>query len=134
MMVWQKTWVYNPKKQKVPCNIKREVNDRSAKIIDTILKPGHIKPVRKNARFNYIVDIYSKWRQNYFYFCSKYACPGPNAILPYFESKFARMEYIGNGCFNLSYMRHTEKWREIHTDLSFDECLNAVKNEPIFQP
>ena len=133
----QRTWVYSPLKQAKPklpsavkANVTAEVND----LIDTVLKPPHVKPPSGDERFNYIVDIYSKWYRNYFYFCSKYACPGPNAISPYFEAKFARLEYVGNERFNLAYMRHTGKWCEIYSKLSLDECLAAIRDEPHFLP
>ncbi len=69
-----------------------------------------------------------------FNFCSTYACPGPNAISPSFESKFARMEYVGNSRFNLSFLRHTGKWVELFTGLTLDECLKAVREDPWFVP
>jgi len=133
----QKIWTYKPPKQpkpKVPDTIKWEVEAKARELIESILKPKHIKPPPLDKHYNYIVDIYTKWYRNYFYFCSKYACPGPNAISPYFEAKFARLEYIGNGHFNLSYMRHTEKWWEIYFDLSIDESIATIRDESLFLP
>ncbi|WP_176722131.1 MULTISPECIES: hypothetical protein [Methanosarcina] len=79
-------------------------------------------------RFNYMMNIYTKWYRSYFYFCAKYACPDLQAISTSFETKFARMEYAGNRLFNISYMRHTETWFEIFRDLSIDECLETIQN------
>jgi hypothetical protein len=59
------------------------------------LKPEHIKPPPKNAKWNHIVDLYTKWHRKYFYFCAEYACPGPSAMSPYFEMGFARLKYTG---------------------------------------
>ena len=133
----RKMWVFSPPKQakpKPPNAVKTTVSAEANELIDTVLKPTHVKPPTGDERFNYIIDIYSKWYRNYFYFCSKYACPGPNAISPYFEVKFARLEYVGTGRFSLAYMRHTGKWSEIYTELSLDECLAAIKEEPHFLP
>jgi hypothetical protein len=133
----QKTWIYKPprgSKPKVPDTIKLDVEAKGREIVETILKPKHIKPPSLDKHYNYIVDIYTKWYRNYFYFCSKYACPGPNAISPYFEDKFARMEYIGNGLFNLSYMRHTGQWWQIYFDLSIDESIATIRDESLFLP
>ncbi|MBN1860652.1 MAG: hypothetical protein JW840_04235 [Candidatus Thermoplasmatota archaeon] len=133
----QKMWGHKTPKQpkpKVPDTIKLDVEAKARELVDTVLKPEHIKAPSGNKPFNYIVDIYTEWYQNYFYFCSKYACPGPNAISPYFEAKFARLEYVGNDRFNLSYMRHTEKWWEIYFDLSLDECIAAIRDESLFAP
>ncbi len=136
-MIWQrvKMWVFSPSKQaNLPNDVKANVTAKAKDIIDTVLKPKYVKPPAEDKRFNYIVDIYSKWHRNYFYFCAKYACHGPNAISPYFEVKFARLEYVGNNQFNLAYMRHTEKWLELYTELFLVECLKAIRDEPHFLP
>lgn len=136
-MTKQSRWIYSPSKPpkaKVPDAIKRTVENKATELIESILKPKHIKLPSEDNTFNYIVDIYSKWYRNYFYFIAKYSCPEANAISPFFEPKFARMGYIGNEHFNLSYMRHTEQWFEIYPDLSIDECLKSIKEEPHFSP
>jgi hypothetical protein len=132
-----KMWIYNPprpSKPQVPDAIKTDLEARANELVEGVLKPAHIRPPSPDERFNYIVDIYTKWYRNYFYFSAKYCCPGPTALLPFFEAKFARLEYIGNDRFNLSYMRHTGQWWEIDTDLSVHECLTAIKDEPHFLP
>ncbi len=133
----RKIWVFSPPKQakpKLPNALKANVTAEANELIDTVLKPTHVKPPARDEHFNYIVDIYSKWYRNYFYLCSKYACPDPNAISPYFEARFARLEYVGNERFNLAYMRHTGKWCEIYIELSLAECLDAIRDEPHFLP
>ena len=119
---------------KVPEHVKVELEQKANTLVETALKPTHVKPPPEDARFNYIVDIYTKWYRNYFYFCAKYHVPGPNAIEPFFEAKFARMEYTGNDRFALSFMRYTEQWVELYRDLSMDECLSAIRDEPFFYP
>lgn len=133
----QKTWVYNPpkpRKAQVPEAIKAEVDAKAAELINTVLKPTHVKPPREKEQFNYIVDIYAKWYRCYFYFCATYACPGPYSLAPTFESKFGRLEYVGGQRFNLSYMRYTDEWLEIYQDVSLDECLAAIKDGGPFSP
>jgi hypothetical protein len=131
----QKAWMYSPPKQpkpKIPETLKAEVTTRANELIDTVLKPKYIQPPPENPRFNYIVDIYGKWYHSAFYFCTTYCCPGPNAISPSFESKFARMQYAGKDRFHLSFMRHNGEWVELYTDQTVDECLTAVKDDPWF--
>lgn len=133
----RKTWSFSPPKQKkpqVPDSIKFRLKEKADEIIENVLKPEHIKPPPTDNDFNYLVDIYSKWYRNYFYFCAKYYCPSPNAISPSFEMKFARMEYIDTEKFNLSYMRHTEQWCEIYQGLSILDCLKIICEEPHFIP
>jgi len=129
-------WFFGPSKQpkpKVPEALKAKVKAKADKLVESVLKPTHIKPP-PDKDFNYIVDIYPKWHQSYFYFCAKYCSPGPNAISPFFEIKFARMEYVGQDRFNLSYMRHTGTWWELYPELTLDECFAAITNEPHFLP
>ena len=130
-----KAWVYSPApppKPTVPAAIKAELEARARELVESELKPKNIKPPPEDQSFNYIVDIYTKWYRSYFYFCAKYACPGPNAISPFFEAKFARMEYAGEGEFNLSFMRHTGQWVELYQGLSIDECLTNIRDDAFF--
>ncbi len=133
----KKTWMpVSPKqtKPKVPESIKHILNERADEIIENTLKPEYIKPPPTDNDFNYLVDVYPKWYRNYFYFCGKYNCPSPNAISTSFETKFARMEYVDNERFNLSYMRHTDQWFEIYQDLPMDECLTLIAEGAHFMP
>ena len=72
--------------------------------------------------------------QDLFYFISTYTCPGPNALSPTFESKFARMEYLGNAKFALYFMRHTGEWVGLYDALSVDESMKAIQDDPWFVP
>lgn len=129
----KKAWVYAPDPQSVPDKLKAELERKANERIETVLMPKYVKPPPKNPQFNYVEDIYVKWHQNrFFYFCARYRCPVPNAKSPTFEAKFARMAHDGSGQFNLSYMRHTGQWWELFTDLTVDECLVAIRDEPHF--
>jgi hypothetical protein len=133
----RKMWIYSPKKPappQVPDSVKAEVQGKARELVETYLKPTFIEPPPEDARWNYLIDISTKWHGSFFYFCSTYACPGPNAISPTFESRFARMEYVGGGRFNLAYMRHTGKWWEVYQGLTIQECLESIRGEGIFQP
>jgi len=118
----------------VPAAVKEQVMAKANEIIETLFKPRYIKPPDKNERFNYIVDIYTKWHKNCLLFRAKFACPGPNALSPFFEDSFTRLAYMANGRFNLAYMRHTGKWCEVFADLSMEEAFDAIRDEPFFHP
>ncbi len=123
-----------PSRPTVPETLKMEVTRKANELIEAVLKPQHIQPPPENPQFNYIVDIYGKWYHSYFYLCATYACPGPNAITPSFEAKFARLEYAGGSRFDLAFMRYTGQWVTIGYDLSVDECLAAIRDDPLFFP
>lgn len=132
-------WVYSPPKPpapKVPPSVKADVQHKAHQLVETVLKPKHIQtaPAPDQFQHNYLADIYTKWYRHYFYFCAKYCVPGPNALVPFFEAKFARLEYSGTTRFNLSFMRYTGEWVEIYPDLSLEKCLAAIKDDSFFHP
>jgi hypothetical protein len=130
----QKRWIYSPPKPKPPEGIKTTVKAKADDLVETVLKPQHIKPPPEDMRWNYVVDIYTKWHGSFFYFCAKYANPRPGAIASHFETRFARLEYVAKDRFHLSYMRHTGKWWQVYPDLSLDECLDTIEDDPLFMP
>lgn len=130
----QKKWMYSPSNPKPHESIKDTVKAKADELVNTILKPYQIKPPSEDMAFNYVVDIYTKWYRNYLYFCATYANPRPNAIAAHFETKFARLEYVEENRYHLSYMRHTGQWLNVYQDLSLDECLNAISDDPLFTP
>ena len=128
-------WVYRPRPAShVPDGVKDQVTAKANEIIETLFKPQYIKPPPKDESFNYIVDIYTKWHKNCLYFRAKYACPGPNALSPFFEDSFTRLAYMANGRFNIAYMRHTGKWQEVFTDLLMEEAFGEIRDHPFFHP
>jgi hypothetical protein len=123
-----------PPKGSVPEDVKAEVERKARELIDKVLKPRHVKPPPEDQRFNYITDISGKWHGHSFFFVSTYACPGPDALSPTFEDRFARMEHVGGGRFNLSYMRHTGRWVELFGGQTVDECLKVIEEGGWFHP
>jgi len=114
--------------------IKQEVDQKAGDLIEIVLKPKHIQPTPEGHQLNFLVDITTKWLGSKCFFISIYSSPGPHAISPTFETKFARMEYVRNAKFALSFMRHTGKWVELYDALSVDECLKAIQDDPWFVP
>lgn len=133
----RKGWMPGPAnkpKSDLSVTVKDEVETKARELIETVLKPKHVQPPPEGSQLNYIVDIMTKWLGTKCFFVSIYACPGPNAMSPTFEAKFARMEYVGNGRFNLAFMRHTGQWVQLFEDQTVDECMKAIKEDPWFVP
>ena len=133
----RKAWVFSPEKQSkssLPGTVKDEADTKAKELIEKVLKPKHIQPPPEGSQSNYITDITTKWIGSTCYFISVYACPGPNAIAPSFEEKFARMEHIGDAKFTLSFMRHTGKWIALFTGISVADCLKSIQDDPWFMP
>jgi len=129
-----KIWATSVKQQKpkVPESIKQSLKEKAEQLIEGTLKPRYIQPPPTEHDFNYIADIYCKWYRNYFYFCATYNSPSPNAISPSFESKFARMEYVGDEKYNLSFMRHNGQWVELYYDLPINKSLELIVEDGCF--
>ena len=133
----RKTWMFDPAKRpkaSLPGTLKDEVDTKARDLIEYVLKPKHVQPPQPDERSNYVTEITTKWLGSKCFFISTYACPGPNAISPTFESKFARMEYVSDDKFALSFMRYTGQWIRLYDSLSIDECLKAIQDDPWFVP
>jgi hypothetical protein len=133
-----KTWMLPTPTQRtakapVSASIKADLEAKATKLVEGVLKPRYVKPPPEEPRFNYIIDVWIKWLGSTLYFGATYACPGPTAITPSFETKFARMEHNGGGRFALSYMRHTDKWFRLFPSLTVNECLDQIENGFWFQ-
>jgi len=131
------TWMVRParpKKPSIPESVKALVDAKAKKLVATALKPKFIQRPPRTPRFNYIIDVAVKWHGSSLYFISTYACPRTYAISPTFETKFARMEYVGDGKFALSFMRYTGQWVRLYDALTVNECMKAIKDDPWFQP
>ncbi len=126
-------WVYSPPKPEVPDQLKKEVIEKSQALVQRF-KQDYVKPPPKDPKWDYIIEIYTKWHSNYFYFRATYACPGPNAISPTFGTGFARMEYVGDGKFNLAYMRHTGQFWQVDKDLTLKEALQTIQENGLYHP
>jgi len=123
-----------PPKPKVPEETKGRVKSICDGYVKTVLKPKYIIPNPLYKEYYHIEDIYTKWWRNYFYFYAEYHYTDQNAIKEFLDHGFARLEYVNEDSFNLSYMRHTGKWWEIFSELSLEECLETIEEMPHFNP
>ena len=123
-------------KSVVPEHLKVSVT----RLVEELIETKFSRAIEVNAEaakrhgFNYVVDIYARWRGRYFYLCAKYRNPRPDAAEEHFEVQTTRMEYLAGDRFNLAYMRHTGRWCEVYQALAVDECLEAIENEELFWP
>lgn len=139
-LVYDPAGVFRDSKAKVPEAVKADVLAKAQELIETKLKPDHVRPPSKGSIANYIVDIYCKWHGPFFYFYAKYKTRGPHAMAPYFESGFARLQYgdrnpkTGQPQFNLAYHRHTGEWLTLYDLLPLGKCLDEIAASGFFLP
>lgn len=133
-----KQWVWAPASQAsrptLDSATKSQVEAKVRELIDAVLKPKHVVPPPPEARFNYLSDITLKWHGATLFLVAVYTCPGPNALSPSFESRFARLKPGGGGRFDLDFMRHTGQWVPLHQGLTLDQALEAIRDDPWFTP
>ena len=125
----QMAWVYSPtadKKQKAL------ISKQFEPVVEELKK--NLQPIPEPQRFNHCIDIFSKWRGNFFYIMQKFKT-GENSYKDFFDTGLARLEYYGEDRFNLSYFRHTGKWEPLfmYRDISFEEAKKAIFEDPMFQ-
>lgn len=127
-------WVRSPfPKPRIPDAVKAEATQRAQALVDTVIKPKFVREPPDDPRWNYIVDVWLRWYHSSLYFCTTYCCPGPDALSPSFEARFARMEFAGQNRFHLAYMRYTGEWITLYRALPITACLDAIRDDPWFQ-
>src|SRR4051812_18096356 len=113
-----KQWIYAPSSRvshpAIDKAVKAQVDAKARKFVEEVLKPRHVEQPPKDARFNYVTDVTLKWHGSSLFFINVYACPGPNALSPSFEARFARMRHAGGGRFDLAFMRYNGEWIELY--------------------
>ena len=95
-------------------------------------RPTFIRPPPENPRFNYIVDFFAHWHGSYLRFNARYACPGPTALTPFFETPFARLGYFHRDRYNVWARRHNDQWIVVEEGLTLRECFDTMRENPWF--
>ncbi len=132
-----KQWAWLPASRTshpaVDATFKAQTETKVRKFIEEVLKPQFVKPPPEDSDFNYVTDITLKWQGTSLFLVKIYACPGPNAIEPSFEDRFARMRHASGDRFDLAFMRHTGQWVELYQGKTIEECLASIRDDPWFQ-
>ncbi len=125
----KKVWVYSPTATKTQ---KNNISKQFESVIEEL--KNNIQPLPNPQKYNHCVDVFSKWRGNFFYIMQKFKT-GENGIKDFFDIGLARLEFYGDNRFNLSYFRHTGKWEPLfmYDDISFEEAQKAILEDPMFQ-
>lgn len=95
-------------------------------------RPTFINPPPADPQFNTIIEFSARWHGSYLLLTAKYACPGPNALSPSFETHFARLGYFNSGRFNLWARRHNDQWIVLASDLTLDAAFAEMRTNPWF--
>ena len=119
------------------CKLKKWEKERwvaeAEKFIAEFYRPTFVKPPAKGYEFNYVVDFRVVFSGSYLRFYAKFACPGPNALSPFFEHAFARLGYFDRDRWNLWARRHNDEWICIEPQpKALRECFDSMRENPWF--
>lgn len=128
--VWVRTGI--PPKCKLSKWQKGALQARADQFVQEFYRATLIKPPPEDQRFNYIVDFSTKWHGAYLQFIVRYACPGPNAMWPFFEEAFARLGYFGDDAWSLWARRANDQWMVLGHQLPLAECFAEMRTNPWF--
>lgn len=130
-------WVWAPTNIPPKCKLtkwqKESLQAEADKFVAEFYR-ATLKPPPTDAQFNYVVDYSTKWHGAYLQFISKYVCPRPNAISPFFEVAFARLGYFGRDSWNIWARRHNDEWMVINRQLTLQQCFEEMRTNPWFSP
>ncbi len=129
-MATKKVWVLTPQKKAITEADKTHLTTLFSSLIDDYKKK--FIEAKPNKKENYIVNFYSKFYRGFFYLCAEYKAEYENRIVDAFEEKFARLEFVDVGKYNLAYFRHTGQWWTIDENVTAEYCLKNIKNNPLF--
>ncbi len=118
---WQRKTTKPPPKPHVPDDVRASVDAQAALVITKLKKQCCKKP--KNPQFNWCDDIFTRWRRDALYFVTVMRTPDGRPAT--FETHAARMEFAGEGLFNLA-VPMRRGWNTVKSKASPEECLTAV--------
>ena len=110
---------------------KQSLQTQADQFVTAFYRPT-LKPPAADQDGNYIVDYSTKWHGAYLQFIAKFACPGPNAISPFFATAFARLGYSGPDSWSLWTRRHNDQWMIMGSQKTLAECFAEMRTTPWF--
>ena len=114
---------------------RRAIGDACETFIEDVLIPRFLPEVRPTEAFNYPIGIFGKWHGGKYRFIQRFRSDRPeNKLDPEFDSPFARIEFVSEDRFDLSYFRHTGQWWTVYRGVSLAEALSLLETEGIFHP
>lgn len=101
------------------------------------LKPRLLPQIRP-TEFNYLVDIFGKWRGSKYSFIARYRSGWPDNEGEEFEDAFARLDHVEEGPadtrFDVMWHRHNGQWFRLHAAVMLEEALHLIETRPMLQP
>lgn len=132
----KRQWVWAPKPERpaLPNETeKASIIAACEHLIATVWKPKFLPEV-KPTPFNYMIDIHGDWRAGRYRFMKRYRSGMEHNTGFEFDAPFARLDRMGPKRFDIYWMRHTGQWWHLHRDLTLDDALRTLEEDPVVQP
>jgi hypothetical protein len=128
----QYVWVRSTAPSKPSDTEKKKVTDTFQPWIEA--RKAALPPLEQPQIRNQCVDVYSRWRGNYYYIIDSYkTADSPDVIMDGFEYGVARLTYKSPGTYDLAAYHYTGEYFIISTDLSLEEALEEIKENSFFE-
>jgi hypothetical protein len=127
----QAAWRKPAKAITVQDSVRSEINQWAARFLARFEDALTGRPERSQA--NHPIEVFSEWRGLSFYLCTRYEAASGRPE-DRFVVRFTRLHCVGNGKFDLSYFRHTERWWTVLQRAPLAECLKAIEQRQLFWP
>ena len=112
---------------------KARVTAECERLIADFMKP-RFPPEIRATQFNYPVDILGKWRGVQYRFIQRYRSGFQDNLGEEFDAPFARLDWISRDRFDIQWHRHTGQWWRLHSGLTLDEAIAAIKADGHLHP
>ena len=121
----ERTWMpakpKSPPRPKMADEVRKVVDTQAAPVVARLKRRICSKP--KKGRLNWPDDVLVRWHRDALYFVV--VMRTPHGRPPTFETHIARMEYVGDGKFNLA-VPMRRGWNTIKNDASPEQCLKEI--------
>jgi len=110
---------------------KQRLQQQAEQFLAEVYKPAIKPPPRTLIQLHR--GLLDQVHGAYLQFIAKYACPGPNALSPFFEIAFARLGYFGPDSWNIWARRHNDQWLVLGSRMTLRECFDEMRTNPWFE-
>lgn len=124
---WQLAKPKPPPKPKAADDVRDAVDLLAAPVVAEMKKARCITP--KNPEFNWPDDFFTRWNRSSLYFVV--VMRTPHGQPPTFEVHAARMEYAGDGKFNLA-VPMRRGWNTFKRNATPEACLKEISKSVYF--
>jgi hypothetical protein len=133
-----KIWMRAPARAPGPAKTseaeKQAIIAACEELIETVLKPRFLPEIIPSEERNYKINIHGAWRGGRYKFMQRYRSGFPDNKGVEFDAPFARIDHMGDGKFDIYWMRYTGEWWQVHGNKTLEEALHILQTDNVLFP